>query len=182
MTYPALFTGILSVIFSVFSPLGLGELNTVQSMVIGVIFLSVVPIAPILYYMRIGKVDINVSAREKRTSFYIVAIIGQIIAVLIFLLTQTTVMFVYSLAVLLVTIVGMLINLKWKISVHTFGISSDVAALLYVYGMFLWPVLVLIPFVAFFRYKTKAHSITQLIAGITLGIVITILVYYIFYP
>jgi membrane-associated phospholipid phosphatase len=179
--YPTLLSAILAIIFSFYSPTGLGLLNPMESILIGIIFLSILPTAPALYQVARGKVDINVSVRKKRTVFYGFGAAIMFFGAIVFWLTGTKIMFSYSLSLLLVTTAALLVNLKSKISAHTSGIASDATALVYIYGIFLWPVFLLIPFISFIRYKTKAHSLLQLTAGAAAGIIITLIVFGVFY-
>ncbi len=173
--YPTLLAFVVSIIFSLYSPVGLGSLTAMQSVFIGVMFLAILPTAPILYYLRKGNVDINISLREKRTRFYIVAVVSQSAAVAIFLSAGAAVMLSYSAATLLVTLAALLINLKWKISAHSSGAAVDAAALALVFGF--WPVFILVPAVSFVRYKAGAHTVSQLAAGAAVGILVTLLVF-----
>lgn len=177
-----MFTAVLSVVFSLYSPIGLGSLNAVQSMLIGILFLAILPTAPVLYYVVRRKIDINVSAREKRTKFYLLASASMLASVIIFWFSSAAIMFAYSLSVFIVTLIIAFINMKWKISAHSSSVSSDANALLYVYGTFLWPISIMIPIVSIVRYKAKAHSIAQLVAGIIVGITMTLISYIVFYP
>ncbi|MBI5060870.1 MAG: hypothetical protein HZB67_00990 [Candidatus Aenigmarchaeota archaeon] len=176
--YPTLLSIIFTIIFSLYSPAG--SLTAMQSILVGVAFLAILPTTPLLYYMKKGSIDINVSIREKRTKFYAFAIISQSIAAVIFFLSGNTTMLSYSAAVVFVTITVLLINLRWKISAHSSAIATDVAAVFYVFSA-LWPLL-FIPLVSFIRYKARAHSLMQLLAGAVIGFMVTLITFLAIYP
>lgn len=167
----------LSFIFSFYSPIGIGNLTGVQSFLLGVIFLSIVPTITILYFYRKGIVDIELSERKLRTPFYVVGILSQMIAAIVFYAIQDKIMFVTSMAYAVVTILMMFINLKWKISAHASGVAGPVTALCAVYGVVALPLYLLLLPVFALRLKLKAHNVLQLIGGATLAIVVTYMVY-----
>ena len=76
------------------------------------------------------------------------------------------------LAGLLAVIIFMLINLYWKISVHTAFLSSAVVVLTVVLGGQAAWVFVLLPLVGWSRLTLKMHTLAQVIAGAVLGVVI----------
>ncbi len=76
------------------------------------------------------------------------------------------------LAGLLSVIIFMLINLYWKISVHTAFLSASVVVLTVVLGGQAAWVFVLLPLVGWSRLTLKMHTLAQVIAGAMLGAVI----------
>ena len=82
--------------------------------------------------------------------------------------------FIYGSIIILET--GMMINLFWKISLHTGGLSG-IAAI----GMLVWPqtLLFMIPFVAcvaWSRVVLREHTRAQVIAGCIFGFTTTIII------
>jgi membrane-associated phospholipid phosphatase len=57
----------------------------------------------------------------------------------------------------------------WKISTHALGITAPLVALTYLYGDEPLPFLILIPLVAWSRIYLRAHTLSQVLAGIVLG-------------
>ncbi|MEM3455194.1 MAG: hypothetical protein QXT72_01360 [Candidatus Micrarchaeia archaeon] len=163
----------LAYFFSFHSPYGTGMISPLSSFLLAGVFFSLLPGMAILYYSRKGKVDVELSERESRTRFYLMAAILQLIAAIIFYTFEHKIMFITSITYAVATILMMLINLKWKISAHASGIAGPVTALYVVYGEIALPLyLLLIPVFAL-RYKVKAHTIWQLIAGSVLSIIVT---------
>lgn len=172
---------ILAIIFGRFSPIGTGQINSLQAMALGVLFLSVVPTLVALYFYRKGIVDVEVSERRRRTPIYAVALGSQALAAFVFFTVGSLVMFVLSLAYLVTTAVILLINLKWKISAHTAGIAGPAVALYMVFGNIAAPVFLLLVPVFILRLKLKAHSFWQLIGGTIVAMVVTYSVYALLY-
>ncbi|MFW9845041.1 MAG: hypothetical protein ACFFEV_10730, partial [Candidatus Thorarchaeota archaeon] len=64
-----------------------------------------------------------------------------------------------------------------KVSVHGAGIGGPGTALFFVYGIFALPVIIFWILVIWSRTVLKQHSLKQSIAGVALGIIITLFTY-----
>lgn len=180
---PQLISLMVVIIFAFMSPIGTGPLlNPLQCFLLGIAFIVVLPISPVLVAYARGRVDIWVSSRRSRTFFFILAILIYFIGAAIFLCEKSIIMYVISLTYAFVTLAVALINLKWKISVHTAGISGPSTALVYVYGLIALFSIALIVLVIWSRVKLKAHTTGQAIAGAIVAIFVTIGVYVFTYP
>lgn len=74
------------------------------------------------------------------------------------------------------TLIVMLINFKWKISVHATGLGGPMAAFCMAIGWAILPgMLVLLAVVCWARIYLKAHSLGQVLAGSGLGFAFTVL-------
>jgi membrane-associated phospholipid phosphatase len=177
------FALIAVIIFSLFSPIGLGpSLGEVTSILLGAVFLSILPISPVFYYARKGVVDLQVSERRMRPKLFAMAILGYSLGVILFGLLSAISLMVLSLAYVGVTTSIALISFLWKISVHSSGIAGPVTGLTYVFGwpaalMYLW----LLP-IGWARLKLKAHNFPQVLGGAVAAALITLAVYALFYP
>ena len=85
-------------------------------------------------------------------------------------------------AYLNVTIALLIINTKLKISVHVAGVAGIAVDAVYVFGWMATPVFLLIPFVAWVRYRMGVHSLEQLMLGAIFSIIISFLTFSAFYP
>jgi len=77
------------------------------------------------------------------------------------------------------TIIVLLINLSWKISIHAMGVAGPLTALIYLFG---WPGLVFtlsVPLVAWSRVYLKRHTPWQVTMGTLLGFSLTAVQIYI---
>jgi membrane-associated phospholipid phosphatase len=170
-------------IFSFESPIGLGPvLSDLFGVMLGLLFLSILPILPVLYYARKGIVDIDVSDRKMRPKLFGMAILGYSLGVIAFYYLQSTSLMILSVAYVCVTSTVAVVSLFWKMSVHTAGIAGPVTGLTYVFG---WTAallyLLLLP-VAWARLKLKAHNFAQVFGGIIAAILVTFVVYLLLYP
>ncbi len=157
------------------------EFNPLLSIILGILLLCIFPVFIVLIYYKRGVVDIWVSEQKKRTPFYIVAIIGYILASLIFYQINYQNMFVLSLAYLFVTITIVIVNQISKVSSHTGGLVGPLTAIAFMYGFYVIPLLFLYPLVFWARKKLNAHTTLQLINGSIISLVITSIIYIILY-
>ncbi len=180
---PQLISLLVVLIFAFASPTGTGPLlSSLQCFLLGIVFVVVLPISPVVVAYAMGKVDIWVSSRETRTFYFILAILTYFIGAVIFFYEKSISMYAISLTYAFVTLAVALINLKWKISVHTAGVSGPSTALVYVYGLVALSSIALIVLVIWSRAKLKAHTISQSIAGAMVAMFVTLGVYALVYP
>lgn len=178
-----MFAFLAVVIFSVVSPIGLGPfLTELSSILLGMLFLSVLPILPVLYYARRGIVDIDVSDRRMRPKLFGMAILGYLLGAIVFYFLQATSLMVLSIAYACVTSSVALISFFWKISVHTAAIAGPVTGLTYAFGWIYAALYLLLLPVGWARLELKAHNPLQVIGGAVAAVLVTMAVYLLFYP
>lgn len=164
----------VTVLFSLFSPIGLGSLNIFSSITVGLVFLVLIPLSSILYF---SKKDLDVNKKEERTRLYLISIVSYLISSAIFWILNSHIMFVISVAYVFVSATISIINIFWKISAHTAGVAGPTTALIFVFGTNLIPLYILTILVFGIRLRIKAHNVLQLIMGAIVAIFITALVY-----
>lgn len=158
-----------------------GYLQPYIGIMIGLLFLSISPMAMVIYFYGKGRVDLDVSNRKQRTSFYIVAIGSYIIATVLFFYTNYENLFLLSIAYLSVTTAVMIANFFYKVSSHTAGVAGPITALTFSLGIIFLPLFILIPIIIWSRLKLKAHNFIEAISGIVIAIILTSIVYTTFY-
>lgn len=163
----------MTLIFSFYSPIGLGSIGPTSSIAIGMAFLVMIPFLSVYLFSR--RV-INLE-RKKRTLPYTVSIISYIIASALFWYLDSKIMFLISLSYFSVVSSLFIINNFWKISAHAAGAAGPTTALVYVFGMSMAPVYLITLLIMWVRLKLKIHSILQVTAGSVIAIIITSLIY-----
>lgn len=148
---------------------------------ISLVFASVLPMAIILFWAKKINTDRDISNREDRFIPLIIGIVSYFIGVLVSLALNadnflTLLLLCYSVN----TGVVLLITFKWKISVHTTGISGPVAALILLLGPFGAVFGVIYPIVIWARVLLKKHTLTQAICGGVQGFFLTVFEMYIY--
>jgi len=148
---------------------------------ISLIFASALPMAIILLWAKKLNTDSDISNREDRFTPLIVGIISYFIGFLVLLTLGiddflTALLLCYSIN----TGVILLITTKWKISVHTTGLSGPVAALILLLGPIGALFGILYPILIWSRVLLKKHTLAQAIAGGVQGFFLTVLEMYLF--
>lgn len=167
-----------SIFFSVFSPIGLGKMELWSSILVGFVFLGLLPLLIILLFARKYSIKIDIYDRKRRTPIFFIIIINYIFGSFIFWVFNNYTMFLIAFSYVVVTSAIMFINLFWKISVHTAGLTGPLTAMVYVFGSSLLPLFLLVVPVAYSRYKLESHNRKQLLAGVLVAIFITYIIYY----
>ncbi|MFW9802601.1 MAG: hypothetical protein ACFFFC_08120 [Candidatus Thorarchaeota archaeon] len=164
------------------SPIGLGPiLNPASALLILILGMVILPIIPIILSAWRGHIDLDVSLRENRAKFFAFSLLCYGIVYIIFSLAHCFILAVLSAAYFTVTSGVMIATLKTKVSVHGAGVGGPGTALLIVYGWIAWPIIILWSAVIWSRTVLKQHSLAQAIAGVLLGILITVPTYWLLY-
>ena len=167
-----------SVVFSWFSPTGVGPVTSPGlSTLLGILILCIGPFVPVAYSVRTRRTDLDISDRNKRGSIYLISMIAYAVGVVVFWAAENKIMFVLSVAYLGVGFALMMITFVWKISAHVAATAGMATALWLVFGVWMLPVYVLAVLTVWARVRLGAHTISQALAGAVLSIGITALVF-----
>ncbi len=173
----------VGIIFSVASPIGLGPiLDPFTSILICIIIMVILPIVPIVYSAWRGNVDLDVSAKESRTKFFIFSMMCDVLAYSVYGYFGCTIMSTLAATYFTVTLGVTLVSLRWKISVHGAGIGGPGAALIYVYGAIAFLVAIIWILVICSRTTLKQHTLAQSVGGVLLAIIIAWITYFFIFP
>ena len=173
---------VATVSFSLWSPIGLGLLQPSWSILICFSLFAFLPFLPVLYFYRKHVVDLDISRREMRTPFFVLAATLYFIAAVIFLVTNTAIMFLLAVSYAFVTIILLIVNRVWKVSVHSAGVTGPIFALIFVFGFMVLPLSLLIVLVSWSRIKLKKHTFTQTFVGSLIPIAVGLVLYPVFLP
>lgn len=184
LTQPPIITIPLFLVICYVISLENGVLNInkfVSCEIVALIFASLLPMVIILMWAKIINTDNDISNRQDRYVPLVVGIISYFIGVLISLFLNldnflTILLLCYSVN----TGVVLLITIKWKISVHTTGISGPIAALILLLGPVGAAIALIYPIVIWSRVLLKKHTLAQAIAGGVQGFFLTVLEMYLF--
>ena len=141
----------------------------------GILFAGIIPVLLTIYWsMLVRNIPYDIPDKGDRTWLLILVIISYGIGATAFFLLQapwllTGLMICYCTN----TIIVLVINLWWKISVHAMGIAGPMAAVLFAVGL---PALLLLGFllpVMWSRVYLRRHTLCQVIAGAVLGFILT---------
>ena len=168
----------VGIIFSFFSPIGLGPILTpFSNLLLVIIMMMILPIAPILYSAKKGSVDLDVSDWSSRTKYFLFSLPVYAGVFVMYTLLDCMVMSALAAAYFTVTSGVTVANLRSKVSVHGAGIGGPGTALFFVFGWLAFPVVIAWILVIWSRTILRQHTLVQSIAGILLGIFITVCTY-----
>jgi membrane-associated phospholipid phosphatase len=141
---------------------------------IAAVFASLLPYALILRGVRGGRLtDKNISLREQRIRFGVVAISSILIGLAVLVAFDAPAEMVALLASIAVGVAcGWVITLWWKISVHAAIAAGAATVLVLVVGAALLVVWPLVAVIAWSRVQVGDHTPAQVLAGVALGIVV----------
>ena len=138
-------------------------------------FGAILPLSSTYYLVRRGIIpDIYASVRETRTEPFLWAMASYLLGVTVLLyfnapLAVTALMACYfGNAIIMLTI-----TLRWKISIHTVGVSGPITALVFQLGAKMIPLFFILFPVAWARVELKAHNKRQVAAGAILSGLLT---------
>ena len=148
---------------------------------ISLVFASILPMAIILFWAKRLNTDKDISNRQDRFIQLVVGIVSYFIGVLVSLVLHadnflTLLLLCYAVN----TGVVLLITAKWKISVHTTGLSGPVAALILLLGPIGAVFGILYPIVIWSRVLLKKHTLAQAICGGVQGFFLTVVEMYLY--
>lgn len=159
---------------------------------IGLVFFFFVPLVYVALMVRRGKAaTLEVRQRGARTRPFLVGIVSYVVGIaVLWMVLQTVRPLILLLAAIypINTALIVVINLRWKISVHVASIAGFLAGLLFI-AVLVWsaptlgvltttsiaPWLLLIPLLMWARVRSGAHTPGQVVAGSVFGFGMTLL-------
>ena len=149
--------------------------NTLQLVLITTVFGAILPLSSTYYLVRRGIIpDIYASVRETRTEPFLWAMASYLLGVTVLLYVNAPFVVTALMACYFGNaIIMLLITLRWKISIHTVGVSGPVTALVFELGARMIPLFFLLFPVAWARIELKAHNKGQVAAGAILSSILT---------
>ncbi len=148
---------------------------------ISLVFASILPMAIIVYWAKKLNTDKDISNRQDRYTPLIIGIISYFIGFLIsFIIGLSNFLTFLLLCYCVNTGVVLIITSKWKISVHTTGISGPIGALILLLGPVGALFGVIYPVVIWSRVLLKKHTLAQAICGGVQGFFLTVIEMYLY--
>lgn len=163
----------------------------IGAFLIALLFFTAIPMVILLYFRSKRYIqNFDITNRDERIKPFLITIISYAIGFFVF---QNWFSYKYffpeyfTICYIINTIIGAVITMKWKISIHAAGMATFGSILLFLYEyrlihndfslshFFLWSSLILIPIIMWSRVRLNKHTITQTIAGASIGFIITYL-------
>ena len=149
--------------------------------VVSLVFASILPMAIIIYWAKKLNTDKDISNRGDRYTPLVVGIVSYFIGFLVCIFLKldcfiTLLLLCYAVN----TGVVLLITTKWKISVHTTGMSGPVGALILLLGPIGAAFGVLYPLMIWSRVLLEKHTMAQAVCGAAQGFFLTVIEMYLY--
>jgi len=146
-------------------------LNEIILIIVTVVFGFTLHVILFVYLRNKGKlVDLDATIKEERTFPFLIATGFYLIGILFLISYEINIISIaFWFCYISNTIIVVLVNKYWKISIHAIGASGGAAALFYVVGTAALPVIILVVLVMWSRVKLKCHTPMQVIAGTVFG-------------
>lgn len=141
-------------------------------------FLSIGPFTYILIGVRLGKLsDVDVSKRTERVGPFIFGLISVCLGWFALVLAHGPAPLISTVIVTAISgLIMMMITLWWKISLHASSLGAAATILTVLYGAALLPTFALLVLVGWSRVVLRRHTLSQVIAGSLLSIVLSALI------
>jgi hypothetical protein len=149
------------------------DLKGVLYVLAGILLTSILPFTFVLRYARREKVEVEIPNREVRPRLFTPVFAGYVASGLLFYALGFREMLALTLSYVEVSLLILLVTLKWKISVHTAGLTVPVTALTCLYGWRMVWLYSLVGLLIWVRAKLKAHSLLQAVSGAAVAAALT---------
>lgn len=148
---------------------------------ISLLFISILPMAIILFWAKKLNTDKDISNRSDRYVPLLVGVASYFIGFLVAIaLHADWFLTILILCYAIDTFIVMLITTQWKVSIHTTGLSGPVAALIVLLGPIGALFGLIYPVLIWSRVLLKKHTLAQAIVGGAQGFFLTCLWLYLF--
>ncbi|PIR80295.1 MAG: hypothetical protein COU25_00725 [Candidatus Levybacteria bacterium CG10_big_fil_rev_8_21_14_0_10_35_13] len=125
--------------------------------------------------------DLDISKRKQRIALMSFGLMLTAIYLLIlYLLNGPRILFIVTFGFMLGLWTAEIINQKFKLSIHVAAITGFASFLILAHGPQYLAVYFLVPLVAWARIKTKNHTLSQVIIGVSFALLLTLVIYIIF--
>ena len=133
----------------------------------------------IIYLLRQGKLDdFFIAAREQRTRIYIIGCLSAAAGcITLALLGAPDILVAGFITGVSTAIIFAIINLWWKISLHTAIVAASATILVMIFGWIAAASVALVPLTAWSRIELECHSLTQTVSGAILAILLVFLLF-----
>jgi hypothetical protein len=141
------------------------------------LFLCVIPLCSLFFYIPVKHEETQVTVHRQRVASFVIMLVSYPIGWLVLALISAPRIFTAVAATYTFVTLGLIIFnllLRFKASGHAAGVSGPVAVMIYIYGIFAVPLLVLLPLVTWARLAAEGHNLWQTVVGAIMSGLISI--------
>ena len=156
---------------------------------VAIFFFTVLPLGLLIHLQQTARIKtLDITNIKSRNLPFLLTLISYLIGSVLLLQVRFDGSFVIKIIILCYIVnpvIGWLISQKWKISIHTAAIGTNIALFFMLYKIgykihslaytqvILLILLILLPAVMWARYRLGVHSLAQVSAGAVIGVVLT---------
>lgn len=147
------------------------------------LFLCIIPLFSLLFYIPKKGEERPQTLHRQRVVSFIFMIISYPLGWLVLALTQAPRIFTATAVTYTFVTLGLIffnLLLHYKASGHAAGVSGPIASMIYIFGIWAAPLLLLLPLVTWARLAAKGHNFWQTVVGATMSGLISIIVLWAF--
>jgi hypothetical protein len=159
--------------------LPVNEINKFPGYLWTMLFVSLIPLCSLFFYIPVHNEETQRTVHRQRVASFIFMMVSYPVGWLVLSLTHAPRIFTAIAATYTFVTLGLIffnLLLHYKASGHAAGVSGPVASMIYIFGLFAAPLLVLLPLVTWARLAAKGHNLWQTVVGATLSGVIAVVV------
>ena len=149
---------------------------------LGVLFYIVLPALSLFFGLRRGRMDqLYPTARQQRSELLLMGSVSDGLGVIVlWMVHPDLLLLIAGISFTLATLLVFCINLFWKISIHCVGVGGAAFLLFPIAGVGMaWLGVLTALLVGWARLHLGAHTVPQVLAGFTLGAVVSLAVYWV---
>lgn len=153
------------------------ENGALQGYLWAMLFISLIPLCSLFFYIPVNNEETKVTVHRQRVASFIFMMVSYPIGWLVLALTGAPLIFRAAAGTYTLVTVGLIVFnllLHYKASGHAAGVSGPVASMIYIYGLFAAPLLLLLPLVTWARLAARGHNFWQTVVGAVLSGLISI--------
>lgn len=158
---------------------------------LSILFYTLIPLGAAVILLRTGRIEsLDIVQREARNLLYILGIVsasvGSFVLGLYFIYHRPFITLISG-VFFINPMLGYILNKKWKVSIHSGSVASGgIILLCYYFWETVQPapavlffslgmLLILLPLIMWSRFKLRVHTLSELLGGVSAGIVCTTL-------
>jgi len=154
-----------------------GELNALPGYLWTMLFVCLIPLCSLFFYIPKKDEDKKQTFHRQRKASFILMLASYPSGWLMLAITHAPRIFTAMAATYTFVTIGLIIFnllLRYKASGHAAGVSGPVASMIYIFGIWAAPLLLLLPLVTWARLAAKGHNFWQTVVGATMSGLIAI--------
>lgn len=151
--------------------------NLLDGFLFALLFISIIPLLSVFFYLPGKTMDHAAVLHRQRVVSFILMAVSYPLGWLVLHLIHAPRLFEAMACIYTFVTLGLIffnLLLRYKASGHAAGVAGPVAAMIFLFGIWAAPLLLLLPLISWVRVTAKGHTLWQTVVGSVLSFAITI--------